>query len=409
VCGIRIAPVSRERRGRAGLPGSAPEEKRRHMGMRDSYLFPTLEAGSTRVFNVCHATQTLERAIKRGKKKQDATPLFHTRELNRAILVKEARPNPATSRYKVRKSVGTKLYLPYNIDNIYEGGKSVFIDDPLIEAILRDHAGLNLDTGGAEAEADYEILKLMEDIPSLDPFLVKDKLEIEGHKVNDHYFELASGEWDDIKKHVSEKLQPIINFAFPDADSAEDARASTLVNKLWSTKDFASLQPIIEAFGLPMEEAGSIFAAWKGILYYDYECTRSRDDWEACHAWLKLGAHPVDFVDRNRMELLTSMRQLVTQQFDEIWRELEAVFAAYYDAYEKLFVKRENAAPFVDFMRNAVQSYWVLGPRMSLINHSVTVWDILTGDHAGRRLKFEPLYTLLDIQHGILDERRKMK
>jgi hypothetical protein len=376
------------------------------MGMRDSYLFPTLEAGSSRVFNVCQRTRELITAARLGGEEAEPALFFRTKTLNRAVLVKEARPNPETSRYRARTSVGTKIYFPYNPEDLYEGGKSVFIDDPKIEEILRDHAGLDLRDGNDDAKKDWAVIKMLDQIPSLDPFLVKDKLAIEGVEANEAYLEISAAEWDNIRAHVSEKLRPIITFAFPDGGAAEGARAETLVNKLWSTKDIDALMPIVNAFELPVDEASGIFAAWKGIMYYDYEYARSEALWTDCLDWLRQDAKPVEFVDRGRREMLGTLLGIVTAQFLEAWAELRAVFDGYDTAYNKLFVTREEAGPFVQFMRNAVQSYWILGARMSAINHCAAVWDILTGDSFKRRLKFEPLYALLELQHDILEEAR---
>ena len=72
------------------------------MAMRDSYLFPTLEAGSSRVFNVCSRTAQLRRSMTNGASAADTDFLFLARELNNVILVKEARPNRKSSRVRKR-------------------------------------------------------------------------------------------------------------------------------------------------------------------------------------------------------------------------------------------------------------------------------------------------------------------
>ncbi len=250
------------------------------MGMRDSYLFPTLEAGSSRVFNVCFHTSRLLRSIEPGADETKLDYLFKTSALNQVIFVKETRPSHTVAQYQPENPVGTKLYIPYNSERIYDGGKSVFIDDPEIERILKHHAGLDLRNGSEEANQDLYLIRMLDEIPSLDPFLVKDKFEIEGITANEIYFEIPETEWNSIRLHVSEKLKPIITFAFHDSEALERRRTSSLLDKLWNTKDIQALMPIIKAFGLPEDEASGIFSAWKGIMYYEHEYNRCLPSWK---------------------------------------------------------------------------------------------------------------------------------
>jgi len=376
------------------------------MVMRDSYLFPTLEAGSSRVFNVCARTGVLNKSIADGAEVTAKDYLFLTRELNNAILVKEARPSRKSSRYIYDQSIGTKLYFPYNTSRIYDGGKSAFIDDPEIRRILKHHAGLDTNEKSEDAERDLSLIRLLEELPSLDPFLVKDKLEIEGLSANEIYFEISDSEWKVIQAHVSDKLRPIVAFAFPDAKDQEKGRTQFLLKKLWNTKDIEALMPIMDAFNLPRKEASKIFSAWKGIMYYDYEYNRSLPKWRKNIEWMQHDAVPTDTVDIERRNMLHELRGTVRAQYKEFWDELQQIFAAYEDAYEKLFVLRKEPAPFIDFMRNAVKSYWILGSRMSAINHSAIIWDILTADTFKRRIGYDPLYNLFEMQHEIFNSCR---
>ncbi len=376
------------------------------MAIRDSYLFPTLETGSSRVFNVCSRSAELSRLIANSAEEAEPGFLFHSRELNNVILVKEARPSRKSSRYHFDHSIGTKLYFPYNCARIYDGGKSAFIDDPQIRRMLKHHAGLDFDEKSEDADRDLSLIRLLEELPSLDPFLVKDKLDIEGIHAHEIYFQISDTEWKAIQAHVSEKLKPIIAFAFPDSEDLQKGRTLFLMKKLWNTKDIDTLMPIMDAFDLPREEASKIFSAWKGIMYYDFEYNRCLPSWRQNIEWMGQDAVPTDFVDPERRALLRELTDSVRGQYKEFWHELRDIFSSYEDAYEKLFVLRQEPGPFVEFMRTAVKTYWILGSRMSAINHSAIVWDILTSGTFKRRLNYDQLYNLLEMQHEIFDSCR---
>jgi hypothetical protein len=104
--------------------------------------------------------------------------------------------------------------------------------------------------------------------------------------------------------------------------------------------------------------------------------------------------------------LLKELSNSVRQQYKEFWQDLRDIFSSYEEAYDKLFVHRQDPGPFVEFMRGAVKTYWILGSRMSAINHSAIVWDILTSNFYKRRLKYEQLYNIFEMQHEIFDSCR---
>ena len=373
------------------------------MGIQDRTIIPSFDAGSSRVFNICLRSAQLVQAMREEGDESKPDFLFNTQELNQSVLVKEVRTDRKGVRYRFANAVGTKLYIPYNPEKLYEGGKSAFLDDPAIERILRDHAGIDISSPNAAVKADLNIIRLLDEIPSLDPFLVKDKLRVEGVKANEFYFEISEAEWSAIQNHVSLKLKPIIDFAFQDSEELQRGRTMTFVNKLWDTKDISALTPIIEAFNLPLSEASGIFAAWKGIMYYDYEYSRCQPSWRAFAEWLEHDAVPLDFVDLERKQHLIELIVGVHTRFEAASAELREIFSSYESAYNTLFVERKDAGPFIDFMSKAVRAYWILGTKLSAINHCVTVWETLTAHSFKRRIKYDELMELLDLQRGIFD------
>lgn len=373
------------------------------MAIQDSYLFPTLEAGSSRVFNVCYRTSVLLRSLEQGRDETQLNFLFKTRDLNNVVLLKEVRPSRRTSRYEHADSIGTKLYFPYNGERIYDGGKSVFLDDPQLERILQDHVGLDPHNRSEEASRDLSVIRMLDQIPSLDPFLVKDKLQIEGVEADEVYFEISAREWRAIQAHVSQKLKPIIAFAYRDSEALAGGRTTALLKKLWNTRDIDALMPIVKAFGLPGECASGIFTAWKGIMFYDYEYNRCLPCWKENLEWMQHHAAPTDFVDQRRRAELQELMEAVRAQYKDAWQRLKGIISAYHHSYDALFVRREDPGPFIDFMRHAVKTYWTIGAKMSAINHSVAVWDALTAGRFKRRLKYEQLYKLFELQREIFE------
>ena len=95
---------------------------------------------------------------------------FRNKQLNNLVLIKDTLPEDLRSG---RSVIGTKLYFPFNENDIYEGGRTIFVSDKHLEQALIGQFGEN----GLSREAlveDMRILKVLDRLPSLDPFLLKD-------------------------------------------------------------------------------------------------------------------------------------------------------------------------------------------------------------------------------------------
>lgn len=369
--------------------------------MRESYLYPTLEAGSSRVFNICHHTLRLQGAAAAPAAGAEAKYFFKTPDLNNVVIVKEPRAKQKIDIFDFENPVGTKLYFPYDCEKIYKGGKSLFTDDRNFSTILQDHVGFDAERDAENAANDLALLGVLQSIPSLDPFLVKDKLQIEGLEVNDSYFDMPDDTWTCIRDHVAERLSPIIAFVYEESEAMDDDRVANLVHRLWNSKDIDTLMPIVETFRLPVEHAGEIFAAWKGVMYFEYEYARCLPVWKDYAAWLK-DAKCCERIDRKQSITIESIRNAVTKEFRANWIELKDIFESYGAAYNQLFVERETPAPFVAFMKNAVDTYWSLGAKICTVSHCVSVWRILTSEQERSALKYDELVSLLEIERRIL-------
>src|SRR5437016_5087821 len=133
-----------------------------------------LDAGSSRVFN-CNDIWR-----KHAGGPSETSHFFAIPRLHSLVLIKETNvrdAGQAPSKYQI---VGTKLYFPYNGDNVYEGGRSVFLHHPQLISVLQEQFGLGSTTVTREQLLrDLKILRILDQLPSLDGFLMRNALEQE--------------------------------------------------------------------------------------------------------------------------------------------------------------------------------------------------------------------------------------
>ncbi len=358
------------------------------------YLKPMLNAGSSRVFNCNDTLNKLERA------KADNAYMFKMPSIHRMVVIKEAigRDDP---RHPRCVPIGTKLYLPYNTGDIYEGGRSVFFHAPNLMKVFSEQFGVRIDKeSSADLEHDMKIFRTLDELPSLDGFLMRDALELQGFNVNENYFEVSDSERVAIQEFIRGKMEPLVRAAYGTGRSIS-GKVTQLVDKIWEAKDIDALDPLIQAFRFPRDEALSIFGAWKGIIFYAFEYHRSRLKREKLALWLKEDAMPRHLLPRDTMEAIESSRRGAIERLREHWVEVDTLFKKYDQCYAD-FIASANPGGFINFLRGAKDVYWQLGDSLSKINHAINCWDITTKNAAGRRLPVEQLVNHLELMRAIL-------
>ena len=240
----------------------------------NSALALKLESGASRVFNCLQLTRNLR--DRRGLPASAELPItdlfFESRHLNNAILVKETSLTSVFSRDPCdeRLPIRTKLFLPYNIDAPYAGGQSSFTDEPKFEEALTYLAGSG---GGSEErlQRDLSKIRLIEQLPSLAPFLLKDKFKLAGLTTNESYFRLPAEEWSNIRAHIRQRFVVMTRFASQSQGDVPQEVVDRLVDRIWEARDLEPVFPLLKAIGLPADKAAEFFYCWKGISFFEYE------------------------------------------------------------------------------------------------------------------------------------------
>ena len=362
------------------------------------HLATELNAGSTRVFN-------LDR-LHRGVLKADVDPeeyLFRHAELHRVIFIKQALRD-STYQTERRDRIGTKLYFAFNEANAFEGGKSIFIGDPGFDSALAFQTGFERGDEPSNYIHDRDIISILDSLPSLDPFLMKDRLLAEGIDPDDRYFRITAEEFLVVREHVMKKFRPIIEFAFAGLDkTAADAHLRSLVQKLWDAKDMEALKPIVKAMELDAHTAPAAFQSWKGVIYYDYRMDRLAQGIKVLASWLGQDAVPLDIVPTSSRKILDEVRDAIRAVLRRRWGGVRQRLDDYNSAYRKLFVEQQSPGPFIAFLSDAPDVFAELGDGLSRLDHSVEVWRSVLDRYGNSRLKFEPLHNMLSLLYRILE------
>lgn len=381
----------------------------------DHYLKFILSAGSSRTFNCCaisnavaeaaaSAAETKARAAGPGAKPPAEAPplLFETRSLNYSIFIKEpARGNqPGTFAPAPGKTLRTRIYFPYNRDRPGEGGVSIDSRDPRLDEALQGVAGLDKKARPETYDHDKKIIRILDELPSLDPFLLKDRFRQATLEVPAAYLHIQPAEWEAIRTFVHDQFMIVAHVIFPGQDEQMAEKAEQLTQQLWDLRDLDHLAALTKVFGLDPQRTEEIFYSWKGVIYYDYDYDRLKPKISALFTWFDQGSAPKDFCKPEVERELGRRRTAIKNFIKSAVGETEKHISAYHRCFDLFFRERKTASDFVHFLQSAPRNFYSLGEAISKLSHSIVLWDRGTQNFPGRLLPSDSLLELF----GFIEE-----
>ncbi|MBI1775221.1 MAG: hypothetical protein HYR63_07740 [Proteobacteria bacterium] len=365
------------------------------VAMTDRNLRYKLDSGASRVFNCLAITQQI---LTENKDTPADELFFKNRRLNNIVLIKEPNMAVGGDPFNAPLPIRTKVFIPYNLENPYEGGESKFTDEEGIESALEYFTGMNRKLDPVFKD-DFRKIKVLEQMPSLDPFLLRDKLTLERITTSHRYFNLSEEEWNNIRGHIREKFFLMCQFATDGRATAD--KVDLLVDKIWDGRDLQALAPMLAAFNLPPDQAPELFYSWKGISFFNYEFTKNTANVRAFSHWLNTTT-PRGAADRTMGQEIDRDRDAIKAKLRVALSETISTLNEFNNSFDLLFKKRETAKNFVDFMGSSRKHFWRLGNHLNGIYHAVSLFKAFTRRAPEQRLDAQNLTRLLGIIHEIL-------
>jgi len=295
-----------------------------------------------------------------------AQPLFLAPALNAAVILKHRLRANEIQTVATRHRTATKLIVPFERSDLSLGGRSLFVGDRGWMESLQELAGTSYDLG-----RDAGVLEALDELPSLDPFLLREHMKRRGFEVAETHFEISLGDLELMTQFVGGEISRLIELAYK-GRSASEANTGRLVEALLSTRNDERLDPLRITLRLEGESYREGIFAWKGFLYYK---------WMLNSLWprlrqvlLELGT--VKTTGPRDVELEGLVRALKARLHDSIERQVKAVsdYLRVYDGVFEELTRDGNATAFRDFLLRSPEMLMALGEGTGVVSHIASFW-----------------------------------
>ncbi|MCS6626991.1 hypothetical protein N0B44_29145 [Roseibacterium beibuensis] len=294
-----------------------------------------------------------------------ASPLFHTPVLNRALIIKHRLRRNELDAFRARRQVATKIIIPIDTADLKSGGRYIFVGQRNFDRMMREAFGL--ETG----HPDLNTLALIDALPSLDPFLLREQLRRSGIEPAACYLSISEGDLTRMLQFVESEVRPLVTLSLGgnDGDAASIRR---LADKILSNIPGDRMEELQRTLQLRPEEYQEGIFCWKGFLYYKWVLASLADEVTAVADAVRT-ARPIGRPDRTAREYLDRGRHVLGDRILEVREDAARTLRIYDDAYADLTLDARPGG-FRDFLLRAPRLFTSLGEQLGAIQHVVSFW-----------------------------------
>jgi hypothetical protein len=298
-----------------------------------------------------------------------ANPFFINQVLNRAIIIKHRLRSDEHYLFNTGKSVVTKIIFPFDASELGVGGQSVIVEQPDYRQSLAEAAGAT----EAGLEADFLRLAVLDQLPSLDPFLVREQLRRNGMNAADIYFSISEADTQRMLGFAAEEISDLIRLAFGGgAGKINPDLVQKLAEALLSTTADTRLEPLRLTLGLQGDQFKEGVFSWKGFLYYKWQFNQAASKLAAVRSEMET-VRVIGKASSSEKERMKELIAGVKAKISDCARGCSMVLSLYNDAFRDL-VDHGNAAAFRKFLLDAPALFVELGHRMGVVSHIASYW-----------------------------------
>ena len=317
-------------------------------------------ASTSRVLNL--AALALRHA---GNPEHLDKPLFKSPVLNGAVILKHRLRAEEVDLFDGLTRNATKVIVPFDKADLSLGGRAVFVGEKSWTPVLQELRG-----GGEEMLRDVEILEAIDQLPSLDPFLLREHLKRRGFDISPNYFDISQADVDRMQKFVGGEIARLIQLAYGGAGGG--GATNKLVEALLSSKTDERLEPLRLTLQLEGESYREGIFSWKGFLYYK---------WVLNTLWPQLKEVLMELAkvrvlgprDRDLMIVVEEMKIRLRQALEHQVKTVMGYLKTYDLVFDQL-TGEGNAMAFRDFLLKSPDLFMSLGEGAGTVSHVASFW-----------------------------------
>ncbi len=347
-------------------------------------------ASTARVFNL----RTVAK-LKRNDPEYSAKPVFQNPSLNTSIIVKHRLRGNESEQFSLPRRNATKILIPIQQNDLKLGARYVFVGQKNFEQLLFQTCGVDPDPECA----DHKTLRVFDQTPSLDPFLLREQLRRAGLEPARCYFEISPADTQRMFNFAQREIEPLVRMSVGDAD-VNGQHSAKLTKKILANSADADLEPLRLTLQLDKQQYQEGIFCWKAFLYYKWQLADLLPQVSTVLAQVESVKSRGPRTKEDK-EYLLAARTNIRRALTTSCKLVKDTLAVYDEAYHSLTA---NADPreFRDFLLKAPALFTDLGERLGAIEHIISFWRFrFKAEHAASITTEELVDLFMDFESSL--------
>ena len=303
-------------------------------------------------------------------------PFFTSPRLNESLILKHRIRADEAGLLPKEKSTGTKVILPFERTDLKIGGRSFLVEQKGWRDVVND-------ISGAYRNPDRDILVLLalNDLPSLDPFLVREQLKRRGLMVASCYFMISEADATRMHNFVGKQVEILLDISQRNRIDGS-SWSNRMIRALLAPTPGDSIHPIRLALRLDPDDFEEGVFAWKGFLYYQWVLGEI----------LAMKTH--GFRDREMSRALDRSRRRLVDRVNSVLEEVVGAVRVYEAAFNDL-TRNGKPLAFANFLKRTPEMFVLLGERIGALSHVASYWQFRFPEGSVEPIQLEELFEIV--------------
>lgn len=319
-------------------------------------------ASTSRVLNLAAISLTSSR-----DKEYQLKRFFRDSALNKCLLVKHTLRANERDLFGRSKRTATKIILPFDVNDLRLGGRSIFVNQVGFDAFCR--AFFNIDD--IHSNPDVILLRLLDQLPSLDPFLVREHLSRNGYKPGGCYLRISPFDVQRMVGFANAEIERLVCTAFGEGFTGD--AGMKLAGKILADELDKELAPLRLVLAMSESEFSDGIFSWRGFLYFKWRHLELQEEMRRVLEGLAT-YQPVGAADDAMKEYLRDVRPRLARRIVNAIASVGRTLNVYDQAYHAL-VAGENPGPFRRFLLDGPELFFELGENIGILSHIGSFWS----------------------------------
>ncbi len=339
------------------------------------------DASTSRVLNLDYIAKA-----NRNNQEYHEKPLFVSPIMNAAFVLKQRMRGNDAYQFESARAMVTKIILPFDPSDLSAGGRSIMVDQRGFQEAVRDVGNYNSDAFAH----DVKVMRLINALPSLDPFLLRQHLLNYKIDVAPCYFSISKADQEGMHLFVSNELGRLTKLL---GTSASGNSTNRMVSAMLSSDVAEELAPLRETLNLNGEDFRQGVFSWRGFLYYKWSIEKF---WPDTILVLKQinEFRPTGLATPEQNTILAQLRRSIIEMVRDNSKHVNQALSVYDRSFGDL-VEQQSPKTFRDFLLSAPFMFLELGEKFGAISHMVGFWKQRFASRGCPLVEVDELLTVL--------------